>query len=204
MARCCHTPSAPKEPRQHAGTRCTFPPHPPPSSLFLSLFRFPHLFIASLHSSSPPPLSPSVASSSVRPPSVHRFEEVYVAPSVRTVRPAQLSHWDLLIPEQLEPVFDLRQRSRFHSVELFHITTIWLIDNYDSVNVVNFLFISLSLSWHATAYAREGKAFRKYLRAYFAGGPTLNAKTCTKGRISLKVVCVCSSDRCLWRSSNQH
>ena len=41
--------------------------------------------------------------------------------------------WDLVIPEQLEPVFDLRQWSPFRRVSSLLITTIWLIDNYNSV-----------------------------------------------------------------------
>lgn len=43
-----------------------------------------------------------------------------------------------LIPQLLlEPVFDLRQRSPFRRVSSLLITTIWLIDNYNSVYVVN-------------------------------------------------------------------
>ena len=61
------------------------------------------------------------------------LEEVYVALSVRTVRPAQLSPWDHLLPEQLEPVLDLRQRSPFRRVSSLLIATIWRIDNYNSV-----------------------------------------------------------------------
>ena len=38
-----------------------------------------------------------------------------------------------LLSGQLEPVFDLRQRSPFRRVSSFLITTIWLIDNYNSV-----------------------------------------------------------------------
>jgi hypothetical protein len=41
--------------------------------------------------------------------------------------------WDRVIPEQLEPVFDLRQWSPFRRVSSLLITTIWLIDNDNSV-----------------------------------------------------------------------
>jgi hypothetical protein len=36
---------------------------------------------------------------------------------------------DLIIPGQLEPMFDLRQLSPFRRVSSLLITTIWLIDN---------------------------------------------------------------------------
>jgi hypothetical protein len=40
---------------------------------------------------------------------------------------------DLIIPGQLEPMFDLRQLSPFRRVSSLLITTIWLIDNKHSV-----------------------------------------------------------------------
>ena len=106
----------------------------PPTSLFTlsSLFLFLRLFAAALHSSSHPPLS-SGRIVLVRPLFVHRFEEVYEHRlSVRLGRLSCCLGTELL-PGQLEPVFDLRQRSPFRRVSSFHITTIWLIDNNNSV-----------------------------------------------------------------------
>jgi len=55
-------------------------------------------------------------------------------------------------------VFDLRQRSRFRRVSFFLITTIWLIDKYDSVNLVNgFLSTRMLFARPALASARAGR-----------------------------------------------
>jgi len=56
-----------------------------------------------------------------------------MSPSVRTVRPAQLSHWDLILPEQLEPVSTCGSGHPSGASLLFLITTIWLIGNSNSV-----------------------------------------------------------------------